>query len=113
MSIKNRVGISLGVLSILFSTFCLIVMPVFTGAILAALLAGVVFGAVAACLGAPRTASVTLVFALVPACGFLAMESARIGYAAFIPLAGAIALAAWAIGAARSKRPHRDQRAGS
>lgn len=42
-----------------------------------------------------------------------AMESARIGYAAFIPLAGAIALAAWAIGAARSKRPHRDQRAGS
>lgn len=99
MSTKHRLGISLGILSIAFSTLCLIVMPVFTGAMIAALLLGVAFGAMAASLGARRTAGVTLLFALAPLFGFFVMENSaayfRTGYVAFAPFLVAIVVAVW------------------
>ncbi len=99
MNIKHRIGIVAGVFSILFSTFCLIVMPVFTGAIIAAPLVGLAFAAIAATLRARRTAAITVAFALVPLCGFLVMENFSkyfgTGYVAFLPLAVAAAAAAW------------------
>jgi hypothetical protein len=101
MNVRTRIGVSAGVVSILFSTLSLIVMPVFTGSIILAPLLGVVLGATALALGARRTAGVTFVFALVPACGFFVMENFsgyfRTGYVAFLPLVVAVAVAAWAL----------------
>src|SRR5690606_1291758 len=101
--------ISLGVVSIVFSRACFIVMPVFTGAIAAALLVGVVFSAIAASLGARRTAGVTLLFALVPLFGFLILENVAqyfgTGYVAFVPWIAAIGVVAWmAINYSRERR---------
>jgi hypothetical protein len=90
------------VVSILFSIFCLVVMPVFTGAIIVAPLIGFAFAVISAALGARRTAAVTFAFALVPFCGFLVMETLSehvgTGYVAFAPLVAAVVLAAWAVG---------------
>lgn len=97
MNIKTRIGIFVGLSSMLFSTLCLIVMPVFTGAIIVAPFIGAILGAIAAACGARRTAVVTLVFAVVPACGFYVMERFSgyfgTGYVAFFPLVVAIAVA--------------------
>lgn len=102
MNAKARVGVVVGVVSILFSILCLVFMPVFTGAIIMAPLIGVGFGGISAVLGARRTAGVTFAFALVPLGGFLVMENfsehVGTGYVAFAPLVAAIALAAWAAG---------------
>lgn len=108
MNVKSRVGVTAGVVSILFSTLCLFVMPVFTGSIILAPLAGVVLAATALALGARRTAGVTLLFALVPACGFLVMENYSeyfgTGYVAFIPLvAAAVVAACTAVNYSRSR----------
>lgn len=112
MNTKTRLAVLLGVVSILFSTFCLIVMPVFLAAIMAAPLLGIAVGAVALFLDARRTAVVTFAFALVPLCGLLAMETLAkhvgTGYVAFAPLAAAAALAAWAT--ASYSREQRAQR---
>lgn len=97
MNCKTRIGVCTGVVSILFSTACLVVMPVFSGAIVVAPLAGVFLAAIAAALGARRTAGVALLFALVPACGFFVMETFSeyfgTGYVAFVPLLVAVAVA--------------------
>lgn len=101
MNIKTRIGIFVGLASILFSTLCLLAMPAFTGAIIVAPFVGMILGAIAAALGARRTAAVTLVFAVVPACGFYVMEKFSdyfgTGYVAFFPLAVAVAVAAWVL----------------
>lgn len=99
MSTRSRIGVSLGVASIVFSSLCLVVMPVFTAAILAALLIGAAFSAIAASLGAPRTAGVTLVFSLAPLFGFLVLENLTehfgTGYVAFAPWVAATGVAAF------------------
>lgn len=101
MNIKTRIGVFAGLASILFSTLCLVVMPAFTAAIILAPLVGMILGGAAAALGARRTGIVTLVFAVVPACGFYVMENFAgyfgTGYVAFFPLVIAIAVAAWVL----------------
>ena len=101
MSVRTRIGVSAGVVSILFSTLCLIVMPAFTGSIILAPLVGVVLGATAVALGTRRTAGVTFVFTLVPACGFFVMENFSeyfgTGYVAFLSLVAAVAVTGWAL----------------
>lgn len=96
-----RVGVSLGGISIAFSTLCFVVMPAFTGALILAMLFGVPSSAIALGLKAKRTALVTLVFAPTPLCGFLLMEHAShlvgSGYIAFVALGAAFFIAALAI----------------
>jgi hypothetical protein len=74
MNVWARIGVSAGVVSILFSTLCLIVMPVLIGSIILAPPAGVVPGAIAVAPGARRTAGVKFAFALVPSCGLSVMR---------------------------------------
>jgi hypothetical protein len=97
----SRIGVVVAGLSIVYSTLCFLVTPVFTGAIILAALFGTISGAIAIALKARRTAIVAFIFALTPLFGFLVMEyvAERVGtgYVTFIPLVLAIVVAAWAL----------------
>ncbi len=88
METKSLIGVIAGGTSIVFSSFCFLVMPVFTPAIALAALAGAVGGTVALALQVRRTALVTFVFAVTPLFGFLLLEYGPgrfdTGYLAFI-----------------------------
>jgi hypothetical protein len=109
----TRFGVAVGVISVAFSTLCFVIVPVFTPAFLLAALFGLISGGLCLALKARRSAWVAFVFALVPLCGFLVLEYVveyvGNGHVFFVPLAAAMAFAAWALidysRATRAARP--------
>ena len=100
---KNRslIGVIAGGTSIVFSSLCFLAMPVFTPAIVLAVLVGAVGGAVALALRARRTGLVTFIFALTPLVGFLLLEydpwRFDTGYLAFVAVGVALMAAILAL----------------
>ena len=96
-----RIGVAIGSISVVFSTLCFLVMPVFTASLILSIASGVPSGLIALSLKARRTALVAFAFAPVPLCGFLLLEHAAhfvgSGYIAFLALGVAILVAAWAV----------------
>lgn len=94
MSARSRYGVIAGGIGIVLSSLCLLVIPVFTPAIVLAVLVGALGGTLAIALQARRTAFLAFTFALTPLFGLLAMQySAGSGYVAFIPWALAVMIA--------------------
>lgn len=71
MKNPSRLGVAIGVLSIVFSLLCLAITPVFTAAIVLAAFFGLVSGAIAIALQARRTAYAAFAFAMAPLVEFL------------------------------------------
>jgi len=74
MKNPSRIGVAIGVLSIVFSLLCLAITPVFTPAIVVAAFFGVVSGAIAMALQARRTAYAAFLFAAAPLAEFLILR---------------------------------------
>lgn len=85
-------GVAVGVISIAFSTLCLVVMPFFAAAIVLAAVFGASSGGLALGLKARRTAMVTFVFAVIPLVGWLILHFT--GYRVSAPADAANSLAA-------------------
>lgn len=110
----SRIGVAIGIISVVFSTLCFLVMPVFTGSVVLSIFFGVPSGIIALSLKAKRTAIVAFVFAPVPALGLLLLEQDLLGggYMAFLsPCVAAVIAALALIHYARARRAM--QRSGS
>lgn len=101
MKTRSLVGVIVGGTSIAFSSLCFVIAPVFTPAVVLAVVVGAIGGSVALALQARRTALVAFAFAVTPLLGLLmiqyAAERVGTGYIAFAPLVVAVIVAAWAL----------------
>jgi hypothetical protein len=97
MSIKSQVGISIAVVSIVFSSLCFALYFAFTPIVLASALVGTIGAGFAFAAKARRTAMIALVFGLVPFAQLLVEQFFDTEYFIFIPAVLAICIAALAI----------------